>query len=432
MVTSKPKHSIAEVLTIGTEILLGQIVDTNTQYLAQELATLGVNCFYHTTVGDNVERIIACIKAALIRADIIILSGGLGPTADDLTVECMAKALGVELDMHEPSLEQIKKFFSARNIAMPETNSKQALVPQGAVPLRNDTGTAPGIYWDIDLELLQKLDITSPRIMIALPGVPFELKHLFKTQVTPKLMEQGEAGSATIYSVDLRHYGIGESALAERYADLLNLANPTVAPYAGHGECRLRVTAKAATLDEAKALTKPVVDQIIERSGPLLYGFDDTTLEAECARLLTEKGLTISLAESCTGGLMSKLLTDIAGSSKFISLNLVTYANEAKEKMVGVPAEILVEHGAVSKECAKSMARGVRLLTSSVIGYAITGIAGPDGGTADKPVGLVYLALDTANETITKELRLPSHLARKEIRTRTAKEALNMLRLYLV
>lgn len=432
MVTSKPKQSIAEVLTIGTEILLGQIVDTNTQYLAQELAILGVNCFYHTTVGDNVERIITCIQAALTRADIIILSGGLGPTADDLTVECMAKALGVELDMHEPSLEQIKKFFSARNIAMPETNSKQALVPRGAMPLRNDTGTAPGIYWDISLDLLRKLNISSPRIMIALPGVPFELKHLFKTQVTPKLMEQGEAGSATIYSIDLRHFGIGESALAERYADLLNLVNPTVAPYAGHGECRLRVTAKASTLDEAKALTQPVVDQIIERSGPLLYGFNDTNLEAECARLLTEKKLTISLAESCTGGLMSKLLTDIAGSSKFISLNLVTYANEAKEKMVGVPAELLVEHGAVSEECAKSMAHGVRLLTSSVIGYAITGIAGPDGGTADKPVGLVYLALDTANETITKELRLPSHLSRKEIRTRTAKEALNMLRLYLI
>jgi len=430
--SSKAKQSIAEVLTIGTELLLGQIVDTNTQHLAQELARLGVNCFYHTTVGDNVERIIACMQAALTRADIIIMSGGLGPTADDLTVECMAKALGVELDMHEPSLEHIKEFFSTRNIVMPETNSKQALIPRGAEPLKNDTGTAPGIYWEIDPSLLAKLNITSPRTMIALPGVPFELKYLFKERVTPRLMSKGEAGSATIYSIDLRHYGIGESALAERYADLLNLSNPTVAPYAGHGECRLRVTAKAATKDEAQALSKPVVDQIIERSGPLMYGFDDTSLEAECARLLIKKGLTISLAESCTGGLMSKLLTDIAGSSKFISLNLVTYANEAKEKMVGVSAEILEQHGAVSEECAKSMARGVRLLTSTVIGYGITGIAGPDGGTADKPVGLVYLALDTESETITKELRLPSHLSRKEIRTRTAKEALNMLRLYLV
>ncbi|MDX2107861.1 MAG: competence/damage-inducible protein A [Candidatus Melainabacteria bacterium] len=432
MVISKPKQSIAEVITVGTELLLGQIVDTNTQHLAQEMARLGINCFYHTTVGDNPERIIACIKAALKRADLIILSGGLGPTADDLTVECMAKALEVELDMHQPSLEHIKKFFSTRNITMPETNAKQALIPRGAEPLQNDTGTAPGIYWDVQPGLLSKLDIDSSRIMVALPGVPFELKHLFKTQVTPRLMQNGEAGSATIYSIDLRHYGIGESALAERYADLLHLSNPTVAPYAGHGECRLRVTAKAASLEEAKTLTKPVVDQIIERSGPLLYGFDDTNLETECARLLTQKGMTISLAESCTGGLMSKLLTDIAGSSKFISLNLVTYANEAKEKMVGVPAEILAKHGAVSEECAKSMARGVRLLTSSVIGYAITGIAGPDGGTADKPVGLVWLALDTENETITKELRLPSHLSRKEIRTRTAKEALNMLRLYLV
>ncbi|MCW5823972.1 MAG: competence/damage-inducible protein A [Cyanobacteria bacterium TGS_CYA1] len=432
MVISKPKQSIAEVITVGTELLLGQIVDTNTQHLAQEMARLGINCFYHTTVGDNKERIIACIKAALKRADLIILSGGLGPTADDLTVECMAKALEVELDMHQPSLEHIKKFFSTRNIVMPETNAKQALIPRGAEPLQNDTGTAPGIYWDVQPELLSKLNIECNRIMVALPGVPFELKHLFKVQVTPRLMQDGEAGSATIYSIDLRHYGIGESALAERYADLLHLSNPTVAPYAGHGECRLRVTAKAASLEEAKALTKPVVDQIIERSGPLLYGFDDTNLETECARLLTQKGMTISLAESCTGGLMSKLLTDIAGSSKFISLNLVTYANEAKEKMVGVPSEILAQHGAVSEECAKSMARGVRLLTSSVIGYAITGIAGPDGGTADKPVGLVWLALDTENETITKELRLPSHLSRKEIRTRTAKEALNMLRLYLV
>lgn len=431
MVTVKPKQSIAEVITVGTELLLGQIVDTNTQHLAQEMARLGINCFYHTTVGDNVERIIACIRAALKRADLIILSGGLGPTADDLTVECMAKALGVELEMHQPSLEHIKKFFSSRNIAMPETNAKQALIPQGAEALQNDTGTAPGVYWDIASGLLNKQNIESPRTMIALPGVPFELKHLFKTQVTPRLIQQGEAGSATIYSIDLRHYGIGESALAERYADLLHLSNPTVAPYAGHGECRLRVTAKAPTLDEAKALTKPLVDQIVERSGPLFYGFDDTNLETECARLLTQKGLTISLAESCTGGLMSKLLTDIAGSSKFISLNLVTYANEAKEKMLGVPHEILVEHGAVSEECAKSMARGVRLLSSSVIGYAITGIAGPEGGTADKPVGLVYLALDTQKDTITKELHIASHLSRKEIRTRTAKEALNMLRLYL-
>lgn len=429
---TESKDSIAEVITVGTELLLGQIVDTNTQYLAQELAILGINCFYHTTVGDNPKRIIDCFKNALRRADIIIFSGGLGPTADDLTVECLAKALNVELDLHQDSLNQIEKFFSSRSIVMPESNKKQALIPRGAEALRNETGTAPGIFWNVDLSLLKDLGVTSSRTVVALPGVPFELKHLFRTQVSPHLTARMDGGRATIYSVDLRHFGIGESALAERYADLLNMTNPTVAPYAGHGECRLRVTAKAATMEEARTLAEPVVSQIVERSGDLFYGYNDTSLEEECARLLSERGITISLAESCTGGLLSKLLTDFAGSSKYISLNLVTYANEAKEKMLGVSHEILETYGAVSKECAAAMARGARILNTTVIGYAITGIAGPDGGGADKPVGLVYLALDTEKESIVKELRLASHLSRKEIRLRTAKEALNMLRLYLI
>ncbi len=428
---TESKDSIAEVITVGTELLLCQIVDTNTQYLAQELAALGVNCFYHTTVGDNTSRIIDCLKIALKRADIIILSGGLGPTADDLTVECLAAALNVEMDLHQESLNRIEKFFSLRSVPMPESNKKQALVPRGANALTNETGTAPGIFWNIDPSLLKILGISSPRCIVALPGVPFELKHLFQTQVAPRLTSAGSGGKATIYSIDMRHFGIGESALAERYSDLLDMTNPTVAPYAGHGECRLRVTAKASTIEEAKKLAEPVVAKIKERSGDLLYGCGDTSLEAECARLLKERGLTVTLAESCTGGLLSKLLTDIAGSSGFVSLNLVTYANEAKEKMLNVPREILDNNGAVSRQCAAAMARGARILNTTDIGYAITGIAGPEGGTADKPVGLVYLALDTEKNSIVKELRLPSHLARKEIRTRTAKEALNMLRLYL-
>jgi nicotinamide-nucleotide amidase len=239
-------------------------------------------------------------------------------------------------------------------------------------------------------------------------------------------------GAQLFWSCELKHYGIGESALAEKYRHLLDLENPTVAPYAGTGECRLRVTAKARTEAEARALAAPAIAEIKRDSAHLCYGEDDETLESVVGRILADRGLKISLAESCTGGLVSKRLTDVAGSSKYIGLNLVTYSQEAKEKMLGVQASIFARHGAVSAECAQEMAEGVRALTPCDIGVSVTGIAGPDGGTPEKPVGLVYLGLAAEGFYFGRQLRIPSTLSRSEIRFRTASEALNMVRLYLL
>ncbi|MEZ4489018.1 MAG: competence/damage-inducible protein A [Cyanobacteriota/Melainabacteria group bacterium] len=427
----------AEIIAIGTEILLGQITDTNSRFLSEELARLGINCFFHTTVGDNPERIIACLKRAASRSDIVITSGGLGPTADDLTMECIADAFGSELKMDEALLAELKEFFAGRGYNMPSSNNKQAMRPVGASILPNPRGTAPGIIWELDRAKLIADGLISGQgqesgtsTIITFPGVPHELRAMWKETVAGFLSERvvGE----TIYSVELKHIGIGESSLAEKYASLLEGKNPTVAPYAGRGECRLRVTAKASSLAEAESLVKPVVDEILSESGSLCYGRDDDTLESVVGELLRHSKLTVALAESCTGGLVSTRLTDIPGSSEYIGLNLVTYSNEAKMNELQVPASVLEGEGAVSEACARAMARGVRRKAGADIGLAVTGIAGPGGGSEDKPVGLVYLGIDSSQGTDTKELRLGNKSSRSEIRYRTANESLNLLRLYLL
>jgi nicotinamide-nucleotide amidase len=268
------------------------------------------------------------------------------------------------------------------------------------------------------------------RYIMTFPGVPSELKNMWATTVVDFL--QTKIVGAAIFSVELKHFGIGESALAEKYADLLAGRNPTVAPYAGHGECRLRVTAKADDMRSARQLVAPIVADIQERSGSFCYGLDDSTLESVAGDLLRKQGLTISSAESCTGGLLSKRLTDVAGSSEYISLNVVTYSNAAKQKVLNVSEDLLNEFGAVSPECAEAMAHGVRRVSGADIGIGVTGIAGPGGGTEDKPVGLVYLGLSSADHYVGKKLLLPARLGRMEIRHRTANEALNMVRLHLL
>lgn len=433
----------AEIIAIGTEILLGQITDTNSRFLSEELARLGINCFFHTTVGDNPERIIASLKRAVSRSDIVITSGGLGPTADDLTMECIAVAFGSELRMDEAVLAELKEFFAGRGYKMPPSNNKQAMRPVGANILPNPRGTAPGIIWQLDRAKLISAGLLSEpgqesganfsagtSTIVTFPGVPHELRAMWKETVAGFLSEQvvGE----TIYSVELKHIGIGESSLAEKYASLLEGKNPTVAPYAGRGECRLRVTAKASSREEAERLVKPVVNQILSESGSLCYGRDDDSLESVVGELLRRSKLTVALAESCTGGLVSTRLTDVPGSSDYIGLNLVTYSNEAKMKELKVPAAVLDDEGAVSEACARAMAQGVRRKTGADIGLSITGIAGPGGGSEEKPVGLVYLGIDSSQGTDTKELRLGSKSSRSEIRYRTANESLNLLRLYLL
>lgn len=421
----------AEVLSIGTELLLGQVLDTNAQFIAIELAKLGINSFYRTTVGDNKERIKQALAQAFQRSDVVITTGGLGPTPDDLTTECIAELFQTDMVMDEASIERVREFFSARGLKMPESNRKQGLRPIGSDILFNPVGTAPGIVWHIGPEPLNKAGLNGgDKLLLTFPGVPSEMKAMWKQTAAPLL--QKKFGSAILWSCELKHYGIGESALAERFRHLLDNENPTVAPYAGRGECRLRVTARAKTLEEAQAMAAPVIEEIRANSGHLCYGTDDETLESVVGRLLSARSWQLSVAESCTGGLVSKRLTDVSGSSAYIGLNVVTYSNDAKEKVLGVDAGTLLEHGAVSRQTAQAMAVGMRRLSHAQIALSVTGIAGPGGGTPDKPVGLVYLGLATAEHSAERKLRLPSELSRDDIRFRTAGEALNMVRLYLI
>ncbi|HMY51499.1 MAG TPA: competence/damage-inducible protein A [Candidatus Obscuribacter sp.] len=434
----------AEVLCIGTELLLGDVLDTNSQFLARELALLGIDCFYRVVVGDNPERIKECVRQALGRADIVITSGGLGPTADDLTTECLAGVFNAPMDMDEEVLAFIRELFASRNIKMTESNRKQALRPRGADILPNPVGSAPGIVWQLQKADLDGVGIDSSyvsafgrdnpyRVILTFPGVPSELKAMWTETAAPYLARYYPAG--TIWSTELKHIGIGESALAEKYAHLLDLPNPTVAPYAGRWECRLRVAAKAASQEEARLLAQPVVDEIRQGSGVTLYGEDDDTLEAVVGRLLTGHGKTLSLAESCTGGLITERLTDMPGSSRFLNCAVVAYSNASKVELLGVDAEVLNKYGAVSEEAALAMAQGMLKLSGSDLALSVTGIAGPEGGTEEKPVGLVYVALCAKGagvEHYTRKLSLGNRVNRSEVRWRTANQALNMVRLYLL
>ena len=388
----------AEIVSIGTELLLGQILDTNAQFIAEELAKLGINSFYRTTVGDNKDRIKNVLQIAFSRANVVITTGGLGPTPDDLTTESIADFFKVPLIFDEAVFEEIKSKFASMRFPMPESNRKQALRPAASSILPNPAGTAPGILWQIDPAICRSAglnDSDESRAILTFPGVPRELKAMWRQTALPFL--KANCATSVFWSRDLKHYGIGESALAEKYAHLLRESNPTVAPYAGNWECRLRVTAKAKTSELAKSIAQPLIDEILKNSGTLCYGFDDDTLESVVGDLLVQRKKTLSVAESCTGGLVSERLTDRPGSSEYITLNLVTYSNDAKTKMLGVEETVLNDKGAVSPECAEQMATGIRNLTGTAIGLSVTGIAGPDGGTPEKPVGLVYVGLAKRN-----------------------------------
>ena len=423
----------AEILSIGTELLLGQILDTNSQFISTELAHLGIDCLYRSTVGDNANRIAAAFKLALDRSDIVISTGGLGPTDDDLTHACIAELFKAEMDFDSNVVARIEDFFARRGINMPASNKKQAYRPHGAEILPNPVGTAPGIIWTLEEALLQQAGIAEPqrrRYILTFPGVPSEMKQMWLDSARNFLASCFVPSQ--LWSQELKHFGIGESALAEKYAHLLKGSNPTVAPLAGQGECRLRVSAKATTKEEAESLARPIIEEIKAGSGYLCYGVDDETLESVVGKYLRGKGLTVAAAESCTGGLFSKRLTDIDGSSRYVRLNVVTYANEAKCELLGVSQDLLDKHGAVSAECARSMATGVRHLSSADIGISITGIAGPDGGTEEKPVGLVYIGLASAQQVKVFPFRFDERLGRRGIRQRSSSEALNILRLHLL
>lgn len=408
----------AEIISVGTELLLGQIVDTNAAYLAQRLAEIGIDVFFKQTVGDNPSRIEGAVQLALSRADIVVMTGGLGPTEDDLTVASMATALGVNLAYDEAVADHIRRFFESRGRTPPDTVYKQALVPRGARVIPNSRGTAPGVHLE-----------HQGRALFIMPGVPYEMKGMMEGYVLPALRER--AGLAVIRSRVLRITGEGESAVEARIKDLLQRTTPTIAPYAKLGEVHLRLTAKG-TPDEVAAALQQGETLVRERLGDLVYGADDQTLEVVAAGLLVSRTLTVAVAESCTGGLISQRLTAVPGSSAFFLEGIVAYSNEAKVRDAGVRPDVVAAQGAVSSEVAEAMAGGVRRRTGAAIGLGVTGIAGPAGGTPEKPVGLVYLALADAGGTLHRRLAFGSEAGREGIRFLASQAALNLLRLHLL
>lgn len=377
---------ISEILCVGTEILLGDIVNTNAAFISNQLANLGIDVFYQTVVGDNPGRLKEAIDIAFSRADLVIMTGGLGPTYDDLTKETVAKYFDKKMYMHEESLAYIEKFFSSRNLPMTENNKKQAMMPEGATVFPNEYGTAPALAVE-----------GKGKTAVLLPGPPSEMKPLFLEQVRPYLMERT---GRTIVSHSLHLMGIGESAVEDMLREMMEAyQNPSIAPYAKEGEVRLRITASAENTEKAEALIAPVLEELKGILSEYVYGIDVGEVENAAVSILKEKGLTVAIAESCTGGLVSKRVTDIAGVSDIFTLSMCTYANEMKEKCLGVQHDTLVNYGAVSEQCAAEMAEGIRKVAGTDIGVSVTGIAGPTGGTEEKPVGTVYIGVSSKGLT---------------------------------
>lgn len=408
----------AELISVGTELLLGQIVDTNAAYLAQRLAEVGIDVYYKQTVGDNPTRIEEAVRLALSRADVVVMTGGLGPTEDDLTVATVAGTLGLNLVHDDAVAAHIRQFFETRHRVPPDSVFKQALVPRGARIMPNSRGTAPGVHLEY-----------KGRMIVIMPGVPYEMKGMMEDYVLPNLRER--TGGVAIRSRVLRITGEGESAVEQRIRDLLHQTLPTIAPYAKLGEVHLRVTAKGAPEEVDAALARGEA-QIRERLGDLVYGTDDQTLEAVVGDLLTARRLTIAVAESCTGGLIAERLTNVPGSSAYFLEGVVAYSNAVKQHHLDVDAALLERYGAVSAEVAEAMAAGIRRRSGATVGLSVTGIAGPDGGTPEKPVGLVYLALAAGSGVEHRRLSFGPEAGRQGIRALAAQAALNLVRLHLL
>lgn len=370
----------AEIVCVGTELLLGDIVNTNAAFLAQELAAAGISVFHQSVVGDNPQRLLEAFQIGLSRADVVLTTGGLGPTYDDLTKETAAKYFNRKMVLDESLLENIRCIFSRIGREMTHNNDKQAVMPEGAHVFPNENGTAPGLALEQD-----------GKIIVMMPGPPREMKPMFLNQVLPYLT-RGEPH--TLVSRTIHVFGMGESAVEELLRDRMNAGkNPTIAPYAKEGEVQLRVTAFASAKEEAERMLDPVVAEICGLLGDVVYGVDAKSLQNALVTELTAKGLTVAAAESCSGGLVSERITEIPGSSAVFGLGVCTYANSAKEQVLGVPKELLEKHGAVSPAVAESMAACVRRVSHADIGISVTGIAGPGGGSDEKPVGLVYVAV---------------------------------------
>lgn len=410
-------HTV-EILSVGTELLLGNIANTDAQMLSQGLSELGLNVFWHTVVGDNLRRAEEAVALAKKRADIIITTGGLGPTCDDLTKNVLAEAFGKKLVFDEESARRIRSYFQRTGRPMTDNNLQQAMLPEGCTILANDWGTAPGCAFEAD-----------GVHVIMLPGPPSECRPMFQYRAKPYLLSLSEG---VIASHTIKLFGIGESTMEAQLRDQMNaMSNPTLAPYAKEGECELRVTAKAATDEEAQALLRPTVEQVKALFGDKVYGVDVPSLEHVVIRGCKEKGLTLGCAESCTGGLIAKRLTDIPGASAAFKGGIVSYTNEIKTDVLHVPDHMLKQFGAVSQEVAAAMAEGARRALNCDVALSSTGVAGPDKDDWDNEVGTMFVAIATRSGTHVRPLHLGSRPMRERLRTQTASHAFDLARRYL-
>lgn len=406
---------VVELVCVGTELLLGNIVNTNAGFLSEQCAALGLSCYYQTVVGDNEERLSETIRLAMSRSDVVILCGGLGPTPDDLTKETAAKACGMPLVEDSHTRERIQAYFEKSQWKIiPDNNWKQALVPEGAIVVDNDNGTAPGIIME-----------TEGKSIILLPGPPNELIPMFKKSIFPYL---NQLQPDIIFSKMVKLAGIGESQVADQINDLIEAqTNPTIATYAKTGEVHLRITAKAKNEEEAKKMIKPIVKEFKQRFGVCIYSTkEEETLEESVISLLKKHDLSLTTAESCTGGLLAGRLVNVPGVSEVYKQGFITYSDKAKRKLLDVSKSTLKKYGAVSEETVKEMAKGGIFATDSDVCIAVTGIAGPDGGTEEKPVGTVYIGC-YMNEKVTVEQYLFKG-SRSKIRDYSVVRALDLLR----
>lgn len=405
-----------EIINVGTEILLGNIINTNSAYLSRKLAELGINLYKQTVVGDNMERLINSLNDALNSVDIIITTGGLGPTQDDITKEAAAKCLDKKLILHNESLKQIKSFFKSRGKNMNEYNRKQAYFPEDSKILENTVGTAPGCIVE-----------SKEKTIILLPGPPHEMEEMFENNVFDYLSKKNEQ---IIHSRFLRLFGIGESDVVKIIEDLIEKQdNPTIAPYADGYQVSLRITARAKEKTDAISMINRVEEKIQKRLGKYIYGRDNETLESVVLDVLASKNKTVAFAESCTGGMISSRIVSVPGASRAFVGTVVAYSNEIKIRELNTQKRTLRKYGAVSEETAKEMARDIRNSFNSDIGISTTGIAGPTGGTQEKPVGTVYIGLSYDNKVEAFHFHFKGD--RNRIRTLTMFHAFNILRKYL-
>ena len=410
----------AELIAVGTELLLGNIANTDAQMISERLSALGITVHHHTVVGDNPERLTEALETARRRADIIITTGGLGPTYDDLTKQTICKTFGRELELHEDILEEIKTWFETKlGRKMTDNNIQQAMLPVNCTVFDNPVGTAPGCAFEED-----------GVHVLMLPGPPFECRYMFEHKAAPYLEKLTDG---VIVSHELRIYGMGESAVEEAlHEPMTRLSNPTLAPYAKTNECLVRATAKADTREQAEEMLRPLMDEVKRILGDVVYGVDVGSIEEVVSDLLRERGLTLSAAESCTGGLIAKRMTDLPGASKVFRCGVVSYTDDVKAGVLGVNRALLAECGAVSEPVARAMAEGCRRVCGSDLAVSVTGVAGPDSDERGNPVGTVYIALASAEGTICKELSCGKGRGRDRVRTAAAHSAFDMIRRQLL